>query len=105
MRKDVPDVAVEMDVVPTVSVDLMYLCDKEVGTIFVAVDHESGCVCRCALKDKAVVSGTGWIQRRVAQDIDNAGHTNIKIRKRSDQERLKVALQKCKGQLARRRFQ
>ena len=46
-----------------------------------------------ALKDKSVLSGEGWIQRRIVRDIDNAGHKDVKLRFKSDQEASIVALQ------------
>ena len=63
-----------MTATPTISIDLMYLYEKGVKPTLVAVDHESGRVWSYALKDKTILGGTGWIQRRLAQDIDNAGH-------------------------------
>ena len=41
---------------------------------------------------KANATG-GWIEKRVARDIDNIGHKDIKIIVKSDQERAVVALQ------------
>ena len=44
-------------------------------------------------KNKTILGGTGWIQKRLAQDIDNAGHKEVKIVVKSDQETSMVALQ------------
>merc|ERR1739836_181639 len=78
-KKEVPDVEAVMDKVPTVSIDLMYLFDKGERPTLVMIDHESGRVWSYALKDKTILSGEGWIQRRVVRDIDNAGHKDVKL--------------------------
>lgn len=44
-----------------------------------AVDHEGGRVWSNALEDKTILGGTGWIQKRLAQDIDNAGYKEVKV--------------------------
>ena len=92
-RKEVPDVEVVMGATPTISIDLMYLYDKIEGPTLVAIDHESGRVWSHALKGKTIVGGTGWIQNRLAQDIGNAGHKNVKRMIKSHQEKSMVALQ------------
>ena len=40
------------------------------------------------MQDKAILSGNGWIQRSIAQDIDNVGRKAAKIVIKNDQERL-----------------
>ena len=92
-RKEVPDVEAELSATPTISVDLMYLYEKGERPTLVAVDHETGRIWSYALRDKTILGGTGWIQRRIAQDIDNAGHKEAKIMVKSDQEKSMVALQ------------
>lgn len=72
IRHEVPDVTVSVDRVPTNASDFMYLYDKGVNPTLVAVDDEIGRVWSYALKDKAILTGDGWIQRRLALDIDNA---------------------------------
>ena len=57
------------------------------------VDHESGKIWSYALPDKDILTGNGWIQRRIARDIDNLGHKDVKIMIKSDQEAAMVALQ------------
>ena len=57
------------------------------------VDHESGRVWSYALKDKSILTGEGWIQRRIVRDLENAGHKEIRLRLKSDQEASVVALQ------------
>ena len=94
VRKDVPDVEVAVGKVPTISFDLMYPYEKEKKPTLVRTDHESGRVWSYALTTKAVLSGDGWIQRRIAQDIDNVGHKDVKVMVESDQEHAMVALQK-----------
>ena len=84
---------VTADKVPTISVDFMYLFDKGERPTLVMVDHESGRVWSYALKDKSILSGEGWIQRRIVRDIDNAGHKEVKLQFKSDQEASIVALQ------------
>ena len=59
----------------------------------VAIDHESGSVWSYAPKDKTNLGGSGWIQKRLAQDIDNAGHKEVKVMIKSYQETSMVALQ------------
>ena len=93
MRKDVPDVEASIDQVPTISLDFTYLSSKGEKPTLVMVDHDSGRVWSYALKDKAVLSGEGWIQRRIVRDINNAGHKSIKLKFKSDQENSIVALQ------------
>merc|ERR1739836_349813 len=92
-RKEVPDVDAELTATPTISTDLMYMYDKGERPTLVAIDHESGRVWCYALKGKTALGGTGWIQRRLSQDIDNAGHKGVKIMVKSDQEVSMVALQ------------
>ena len=92
-RKEVPEVDTDLSATPTVSIDLMYLYEKGVKPTLVAVDHESGRVWTYAVKDKTILGGNGWIQKRLAQDIDNAGHKEVKIMIKSDQEVSMVALQ------------
>ena len=53
--------------------DVMYVHKKGVNPNLVAVDHESGRVFSYALPSKSVLTGDGWIQRRVARDINNMG--------------------------------
>lgn len=93
IRKDVPDVEASIDKVPTISVGFMYLFNKGERPTLVMVDHDSGRVWTYAPKDKAILSGEGWIQRRIVRDIDNAGHKSIKRKFKSDQENSIVALQ------------
>ena len=85
-RKEVPDVEADMIATATTSVDLMYLYEKGVKPTLVAIDHESGRVWSYAWKDKTFFGGTGWIQKRLAQDIDNAAHKEVKLMIKSDQE-------------------
>lgn len=92
-RKEVPDVDATLNETPTISMDLMYLYDKGERPTLVAVDRESGRVWSYARKDNTILGGTGWIQKRLAQDIDNAGHEEVKIMIKSDQEISMVALQ------------
>lgn len=92
-RKEVPDVETVMDATPTISIHLMYLYDKSERPTLVATDHESGRVWSYAPRDKTILGGTGWIQKRLAHDIDNAGHKNVKVMIKSDQEKSMVALQ------------
>ena len=40
-----------------------------------------------------MLGGDGWIQKRLSQDIDNAGHKAVKVCIKSDQEASMVALQ------------
>ena len=93
IRKEVPDVEVTMDKVPTISFDHMYLYEKGKQPTLVCIDHESRRVWSYELSTKVVLSGDGWIQRRVAQDIDNAGHKDIRVMVKSDQAHAMVALQ------------
>ena len=79
IRREIPDVEAALDKVPTISIDLMYLYDKGSKPTLVAIDHESGRVWSYAMKDKNILSGDSWIQKRLAQDIENAGHKDIKI--------------------------
>ena len=65
IKKEVPDVEVAMDKVPTVSFDLMYLYEKGKHPTLVCIDHDSGRVWTYELSNKAVLNGDGWIQRRV----------------------------------------
>ena len=44
-------------------------------------------------RTRKILNGTGWIQKRPAQDIDNAGHKEVKVVIKSDQEVSMVALQ------------
>ena len=62
----------------------MYLYGKGNKPTLVAVDHESGRVWCYALKDETILGGSGWIQKRIAQDIDNAGHKEVEIMVKSD---------------------
>ena len=81
-RKEVPDVEAELKEVPTLSVDLMYLYEKGEKPTLVAVDHDSGRVWSYALKDKTILQGNGWIQRRSAQDLENYGYKVLLSRKK-----------------------
>ena len=92
-RKEVPDTEVVMDRTPTISVDLMYLHTKGVQPNLVMVDHEAGRIWGYSLNEKSIYTGNGWIQNRIARDIDNAGHKAVKIMVKSDQENSIVALQ------------
>ena len=83
IKKEVPDVEVVLDKVPTISVDYAYMFGKGESPTLVMVDHESGRTWAYALKGKAILNGEGWIQRRVIRDIDNAGHKEIKIKIKS----------------------
>lgn len=93
IEKDVPDVEVAADKVPTISVDYMHLFGKGAKPSLVMIGHESSRVWAYALKDKSVLRGDGWIQRRIVRDIDNVGHKEIKIKSQSDQEPSIVAPQ------------
>ena len=92
-RREVPDVEADLTVTPTISMDLMYLYNKGERPTLVMTDHENGRVWCYALKDKTILGGNGWIQKRIAQDIDNSGHKDVKIMIKSDQEMAMVALQ------------
>ena len=70
----------------------MYLHTKGVQPNLVAVDHESGMVWSYALPNRSMSTGHGWIQSRLAKDIDNAGYKDVKIAIKSDQEKVMVAL-------------
>ena len=48
-------------------------------TCMLVVDHEPGRIWSHALLDKSIVTGHAWIQRRVARDVDNAGHKEVKV--------------------------
>ena len=48
-RREVPDVEAELTVIPTISIDLMYLYEKGERPTLVPVDHESGRVWSYAL--------------------------------------------------------
>ena len=91
--KEVPDVEVKLDKVPTVWIDFMYLYEKGVRPTVIAIDHESGRMWSYALKDKTILGGTGWIQKRPSQDTDNAGHNEVEAMTKSDREASMVALQ------------
>ena len=57
------------------------------------MDSEAGRIWSYALKDKTILGGDGWIQKRIALDIGNAGCKEVKIAVKSDQEMSMVALQ------------
>ena len=92
-RKEVPDVEAELSATPRVSVDPMCMYENLERLTPVAIDHESGRVWSYAVKDKTMLDGTGWIQKRIAQDIDNVAHKHVTIMIARDQELSMVALQ------------
>ena len=94
IRKDVPDVEVDLEGVLTISVDTMHLYETCKKQIFVAVDHDSGRVWSYALRGKTILQGNYWIQRRLAQDLENAGYKDVNAMIKSDQERSMVVLQR-----------
>ena len=73
-----PDVEVNLNATPTMLIDPMYLYSKGERPTLVAIDHESGRVWSYASTDKIILGGTGLIQKRLAQDIDNVGHRRHK---------------------------
>ena len=93
IAREVPDVEVAMDKAPTISTDFMYLYDKGEYPTLVSVDNERGRVWSYALKDKSVLGGDGWLQRRIRLDIDNVGYKEVKLMINSDQKHAVVALQ------------
>ena len=93
LRQEVADVDVVSDKVPMISVDYIYLYEKWNKSTLVMVDDESGRTWAYALKGKTILSGEGWMQRRNARDIDKAGHKDVNLRFKSDQEASIVALQ------------
>ena len=66
--------------------DFMYLYGKGERPTLVTFERESGKVWSYALRDKSVLGGDGRIQRRVALEICNAGHKDVKITVKSDHE-------------------
>lgn len=57
------------------------------------IDHDSGRTGSYALKDKFILAGNGWIQKRIVIDIDNAGHKGVNLNFERDREASIVALQ------------
>ena len=78
------DVEAVLDKVPAVSMDFTYLYEKGGQPTLVTADHESGRTWAYALQDKTILSGEGWIQRRVARDNGNVGHKDVNIMVKSD---------------------
>ena len=78
MQKDVPDMEASIDKVPMLSVDYMYVYDKGEKPILVVVDHGSGRLWTYALRDKFMLRGDGWFQRRIVRDVENVGHKDVK---------------------------
>ena len=89
VRKDVSDVEAIIDKVPMLSVAYMYLYEKAEKPTLLVADHDSGRAWTYALRDKAILLCDGWVQRRI---VDNAGHKDVKIKFKSDQEPSIVAL-------------
>ena len=92
-REEVSDDEADLTATLTISMDLMYFYEKGERPARVAVDHESGRVWSYALRGQTILGGMGWIQKRIAQGIDNAGHKDVKILVESDQGMSMVALQ------------
>ena len=92
-RREVPDIETDLQATPAVSMDLMYLYENGERPTLVAANHEIGRVWSYALKDETILGDNGWIQKRTAQDIDNAGHKADKIIIKSDHEKAMVAFQ------------
>ena len=67
----------DLEAVPIISMDLMYHYEKGERPTLVAFDHESGRVWSYALKGKTALGGNGWMQKRIAKDIDNADHKEV----------------------------
>ena len=59
----------------------------------VTVDNESGRTWAYAFTDKFILSGDGWIQRRIGKGMDNAGHKHAILKFKSDHQTNIVAIQ------------
>ena len=82
-----------LDHVPTISMDLMYLHTEGINPNLAVVDHESVRVWSYALPHKAVLTGRGWIQNRLAKDDDSAGRKDAKIVAKIRREKVMAAFQ------------
>ena len=93
VKNEMLDVEVPIDKVPAVSMDYTYLFEKGVQLSLVMVNHEHGRTWAYAFNNINLLRGEGWILRRIACGIDNAGRKDVNLTILSGREASIVAFQ------------
>ena len=103
----VPDVDGGMDGPTQISMDYMYLGEKNSGdqdiitnaSHLVVVDHRHGRIWIHRVPQKGVLGKAEWVSRRVVQDLCNNGMQSVTIHNKTNQEpamvNVQTAMQEC----------